>query len=348
MSSSAAGQGFDGIAGQSLPLRILRRFISSGTIPHAMLFTGIEGIGKRMTARRFAMALHCTAPSVTTEKGDRGVTRPCGQCRACRQVADGLHPDTIEIGPRKGMLRIDQIRTLLGVLAMKPFGKGHRVVIVAEAHTLNLEASNALLKALEEPPADTIIIMTATQRTEVLPTIASRCRHIRFSPIGSDELADLLAKKHAMEPAQAGALAQVADGSVTKALRLSQDGWRKDRDWLLRASGLDQPRRFKARSDTVGLAFSAHLAQRKETIDRNLELLKGWIRDLSVWPYRPDQVIHADCADLLASARDGLGENQLLALWEALEQAQKSIAANGNLRLTLDVMVLRMAETLAA
>ena len=348
MSHSPAMQGFDGIAGQQLPLRILRHFISSGSIPHAMLFTGIEGIGKRTLARRFAMALHCGAPQSTIEEGPHEVTRPCGRCRTCHQIAAGTHPDTIEIGPRKGMLRIDQIRNLLGVLAMKPFGMGRRVVILTDAQTMNQEAGNALLKVLEEPPADTILILTAAQRTDLLPTISSRCRHIRFSPLNFDELSALLEREHGMAAEQARALAQLADGSVTRALCLSEAGWRQRRDWMLRASGLDRPQLLKARPATVSLAFSPRLAQCKESIENDLELLKGWIRDLGIWPYAPGYAMNGQCDELLAGARSGLSENQLSALWEALEHAQKCIAANGNLRLTLDVMALQMTEILAA
>jgi len=348
MSHSPAIQGFDVIAGQHLPLRILRHFIASGSIPHAMLFTGIEGIGKRTLARRFAMALHCGAPMSTIDEGSHGAARPCGRCRTCQQVAAGNHPDTIEIGPRKGMLRIDQIRNLLGVLAMKPFGMGRRVVILTDAQTMNQEAANALLKVLEEPPADTILILTAAQRTDLLPTISSRCRHIRFSPLNFDELSDLLERAHGMAAEPACALAQLADGSVTRALRLSEAGWRPRRDWMLRASGLDQPKLLKSRSTTLCLAFAARLAQRKESIESDLELLKGWVRDLSVWPYAPGHVMNGQCDELLARARSGLSENQLSALWEALEHTQKCIAANGNLRLTLDVMALQMTEILAA
>jgi DNA polymerase-3 subunit delta' len=348
MTHSKAMQGFDGIAGQRLPLRILRHFISSGSIPHAMLFTGIEGIGKRTLARRFAMALHCKAPEAAAEGSTDGDIRPCGRCRACHQVAAGNHPDTIEIGPRKGMLRIDQVRNLLSVLTMKPFGMGRRVVILTDAQTMNPEAGNALLKVLEEPPADTIMVLTAPQGTDLLPTIASRCRHIRFSPLGFDELGDLLEREHGLAPEQARTLAQAADGSVTRALRLSEAGWHARRDWMLRASGLDQPRPSNARSATLSLAFAARLAQRKETIESDLELLKGWVRDLSIWPYIPEHVINGQCDELLARARPGLSESQLSALWEALEHTQKCIAANGNLRLTLDVMALQMADIFAA
>lgn len=348
MSHNPDVQGFDGIMGQRLPLRILKRFLSSGSVPHAMLFTGMEGIGKRTTARRFAMALHCGSPRTPVKEGEHGSVRPCGRCHTCQQVAAGHHPDTIEITPRKGMLRVDQVRDLLSTLAMKPFGMGQRVVIVTEAHTMNPEAGNALLKVLEEPPAGTILILTAPLRTDLLPTIASRCRHIRFSPLGQDEISILLEREHGLAPGQARTLARMADGSVTRALRLAGADWRQRRDWVLRASGMEHPRLAKSRSATVFLAFAARLAQNRETIEGDLELLKGWVRDLSVWPYGPAHVLHADRTETLEAARDQLSENQLSGIWEALEDAQKSIAGNGNLRLTLDVMALRMAAALAA
>jgi DNA polymerase-3 subunit delta' len=349
MSGNVVVPGFESIIGQQLPIRILQRFISAAMIPHALLFTGIEGVGKRTAARCLAMALHCGASQPATETGPAGVTNlPCGQCRSCRQIADGNHPDTIEITPRKGVLRIDQIRGLLTALAMKPFGGGRRVVIVADAQAMNAEAGNALLKVLEEPPADTILILTARQRTDLLPTISSRCRHIRFNPLPPDDLAALLKKEHGMEEDRARTLAEAADGSVTKALRLSAAGWQAQRDWVLRASGLDQPHLCKTRSATACLTFAARLAQRKETIESDLEILKGWIRDLSVWPYAPRHVIHRDRSATLQGARAGIGERQLTALWEVVELAQKAIAANSNLRLTLDVMALRMSEALSA
>lgn len=347
MSGNVVVPGFESIIGQQLPIRILQRFISTAMIPHALLFTGIEGVGKRTAARCLAMALHCGASQPATETGSAGVAS-CRQCRSCRQIADGNHPDTIEIAPRKGVLRIDQIRSLLTALAMRPFGGGRRVVIVADAQAMNAEAGNALLKALEEPPADTILILTARQRTDLLPTIASRCRHIRFSPLAPDDLATLLKKEHGMQDDRARTLAEAADGSVTKALRLSVAGWQEQRDWVLRASGLDQPQLCKTRSATACLTFAARLAQRKETIESDLEILKGWIRDLSVWPYAPRHVIHRDRSATLQGARAGIGERQLMALWEAVELAQKAIAANSNLRLTLDVMALRLSEVLTA
>lgn len=341
--------GFESIIGQHLPVRLLQLFIRSAKIPHALLFTGIEGIGKRTTARLFAQALNCSGiPGAATPAGPGTGPRPCGGCRSCRQIEDRSHPDVIELAPRKGMLRIDQIRDLINVLALKPFGAAHRVVILADAHQMNQEAGNALLKVLEEPPAGTIIILTALQRTDLLPTIASRCRHIRFNPLGADDLTDLLRKHNGMPGEQAHMLARIADGSYSRAVRLAETQWTDQRNWVVRAAGLDRTDGAPGRTAAQALAFSAQLALRKAQIDTDLELLKSWIRDLGVCRYQPGHIIHRDREAVLRAVRDHIREVQLVRLWETVEKAQRTLASNGNLRLTLDVMALQMAGVMAA
>jgi len=326
--------GFDFIIGQPLPIRVLERFLHTAQVPHALLFTGIEGIGKRTTATALAMALNCR---------DEGAERPCGQCRTCRQIREGRHPDIIEVAPSKGMVRIDQIRQLLAALAMKPFSARKRVVMVTDAQTMNAESANALLKVLEEPPADTTLVLTARQRDDLLPTIASRCRHIRFSPLANGDLTALLTASHRMDAEQAKTIAEAAEGSYTRALQLVQSGWQERRDWLIRAAGLDRAPGRK-RPLALALAFSARLAGHKEALPLDFEILKAWIRDLSVWPFNPGHIVNRDRAAILETVSAALALKQLSALWEVVEKAEKDIAANGNLRLTLDAMTLQMAQ----
>ncbi|KJS33436.1 MAG: hypothetical protein VR64_01185 [Desulfatitalea sp. BRH_c12] len=341
--------GFDDIIGQPLPIRLLQLFIRKAMVPHALLFSGIEGIGKKSAAKLFAQALNCeSANTAAGEPGKNGMPLPCGRCRACRQISDGSHPDIITVMPRKGMLRIDQIRELNNSLALKPFSAAHRVAVVADAHTMNPEAGNALLKMLEEPPGGTILILTAPQPTDLLPTIASRCRHIRFNPLGAHDLSLLLMKKmRTMRAEQAETIADLADGSCTRALRLAETGWREQRDWVVRAAGLDRPIDAKQRSAALAMAFAAQLALRKDHVGTDLEILKTWIRDLSIWPYQPRMVVNRDRRDALASVRAGIDGRQLTSLWETVEKAQRAIAANGNMRLTLDVMALHMDDIFA-
>ncbi len=349
MSPNKVIPGFEPIIGQQFSIRILQRFLRRAAVPHALLFTGIDGIGKRSTARAIAMALNCSNGAKSVEEGPAAAfDQPCRQCTFCRRAMDAKHPDIIEMAPRKGILRIDQIRALLATLAMKPFSAACRVVIIGEAHTMNREAGNALLKILEEPPKGTILILTARQRSDLLPTIVSRCRHIRFNPLSTDDIAALLAKEKGLDETSSKTLAKAAGGSYTRALNLAQGGWRKRRDWLIRAAGLDRIDHPDRLASTLALVFALELAKDKERVDQDLETMKAWVRDLAVWPFHPQEVINGDRRETLQQVRGHLNDRQLTSMWEVLEKAQKDIAGNANLRLTLDVMALRMAGLQAA
>jgi len=246
------------------------------------------------------------------------------------------------IEPRQGYLRVDQIRKLIAALAIKPFSARHRVVILADAHTMNPQAANALLKVLEEPPANTTLILTALQKADLLPTIVSRCRHIRFNPLSPANLATLMADTQGTDEQRTETIAAMAGGSLSNARKLMATKWYNQRDWLIRAAGLDQPAELSKRPLGQALAFSAQLAQHKERIREILDILQTWIRDLSIGPHKPQLVINRDHGTLLAKSCQRINDEQLLMMWEAVADAQKDIAAKANLRLTLDVMALRM------
>jgi DNA polymerase-3 subunit delta' len=304
-----------------------------------LLFTGTSGVGKRTVAKTLAMAVNCRAPQAE---------RPCMACPSCRHIAGGSDPDTIQIEPQGGILRIDQIRRLISVCALKPFGNGYRVAILAEAHHLNIEASNALLKLLEEPPDKTFLILTAHQPSDLLPTISSRCRHIRFMSLPPQMIADFLIRRHHVDTEQAQTTAGVCGGSLGEALRMIKAPWRDRRDWLIRAAGLEALERAPGRSAATALLFAAELAAHKEAVEEDLKILKTYIRDLWILPYAPERIVFRDCADRLSRTRACTDDERLSGLWGAVEKAQKDIAANANLRLTLDVMALRLAGLTAS
>jgi DNA polymerase-3 subunit delta' len=316
----------------------LQTLLRSAVLPHALLFTGISGVGKRSAARIVAMALNCPQRRLPTDD-------PCGKCPSCRQIQSDKHPDIPLIEPQANLLRIDRIRALLATLAMKPFSARHRVVIIAEAQCMNPEAANALLKMLEEPPANTMLILTASQKSDLLPTIVSRCRHVRFNPLRSRDLTTLLRQAPDMDAEYAPTAAMLSGGSLSKARQLAMPLWRQRRNWVIRAAGLDRSvsRQAASASMALALAFAGQLVQKKDAVQDLLDILKTWIRDLSILPYHPDLVINSDRRATLDKVRAGMHENQLLAMWQAVEKAQKDIAARANLRLTVDVMALSMA-----
>lgn len=334
--------GFDTIIGQHLPIRLLQTFLRNSAVPHALLFTGMPGIGKQTSARVFAAALNCRN-RILMANDSPPASSPCGQCRSCAHILANHHPDVIRVEPRGNLLRIEQIRQLRANLAMKPFSAPHRVVIISDSHRLNPEAGNALLKILEEPPEDTVLILTAHQRSDLLPTIVSRCRHIPFAPLDAADIQAQLVDAAGIDPDHARTLAHICQGSLGRAMELANGTWRRERDWVIRAAGLNAPDILIKRPLGAALAFAAQLAGHKDRVPELLDALKTWIRDLSVWRHHPQQVCNQDLADLLEETSRQVNPQLLLHWWKSVEKAQKDIAGNANLRLTLDLMAVQLA-----
>jgi DNA polymerase-3 subunit delta' len=336
--------GFDAIIGQSLPIGILQTLIRKSIVPHALLFTGRQGSGKTTTARYFAAALNCLKNSSSEQNTvDRDLTGiPCGDCRNCCQIMADSHPDMITIKPDKALVRINQIRELRVKMSMKAFSASQRVVIISDGQYMNSEASNALLKLLEEPPKGTVLIITAIERSDLLPTIVSRCRHIRFNPIPTDDIETYLTVYQGMEASQAAQAARIAQGSLGQALVQKANGYLEERNWLIRASGMDKPTKAHQRSIAAALSFAAQLTGHKDRILELLEILKTWIRDLSIFPFAPDQIVNQDLETIIETITPGIDLGQTLHWWQIVEKAQKDIAGNANLRLTLELMALEL------
>jgi DNA polymerase III subunit delta' len=345
--------GFESIVGQEKPVRLLSNIIQKGKIPHALLFTGIEGVGKKEAANVFAMACNCLAETFPNQTlSDQGIDRerearppsPCGVCKSCRKIISGNHPDVISIQPEKAHIRIGKIRDLCHMLAMKPYEARCRVVIISDAHTLNPGAGNALLKVLEEPPDRTVLVLTAHHLHDLLPTIASRCQHIRFNPISHDVLTNVLVAKEGISAREADLLATLAKGSLTGALSLVASGWIEQRAWILRMIGKEPAGRSPLDRVTTLLAFSEKLAQEKDRIENALEILKIWFRDLMIYQLSPDMIVNKDLSHTLKRLSEETAMDDLISAYDAVQSAQEKINGNANLRLTLDVMMMKLTE----
>lgn len=347
---------FASIIDQERPVRILTTLLIKQTIPHALLFTGIEGVGKKNAALAFAMACNCkgrepqrrrpspgnTPPTENNEQ--QRVIEPCSECRSCRKILSDIHPDIIHIRPSGPVIRIAQIRGLCDTLAMRPYEAKLRVVIISDAQAMNPAASNALLKMLEEPPDRTILILTALQSADLLPTIVSRCQHIRFNPVSRKNIADRLIAENDAASEDASIIAAMANGSLERAIEMQKSGWIHQRNWLLAAGGLDQLETLTSRTPGILLAFAEHLAKNRELATTSLGVMITWLRDIIVCRHNPEKVINTDMVDRLRNLSRNISVKSLLAKIEAIQTAQKKINSNSNLRLTLEVMMLRLAK----
>ena len=351
---------FDSITDQKRPVRILAAFLQKRNIPHALLFTGIEGVGKKDAATAFAMACNCTGEkrrrsdqfidNSSSKKNLPAAVNPCGSCRSCRKIESGNHPDIIQIKPSGAFIKIDQIRGFCDTLAMKPYEARVRVVIISDAHAMNPSASNALLKMLEEPPDRSILILTACQISDLLPTVVSRCQHIRFNPVSVKSIETRLIENKGLAPDKASIIAAMANGSISRAFDMNNSNWINRRNWLINAGGLDQ----SGQSDQIGallsmssgmlMAFAEMLKKNKDFLFDSLEIMKSWLRDLVIYNFHPGKIINKDLMEKIQNASQKIDINSLLLKIDAIQAAQKDIQSNANLRLTLENMMMRIGR----
>jgi DNA polymerase-3 subunit delta' len=211
--------------GQKRAAARLQGLLSTGRIPSALLFHGLEGVGKTLMAHEFAQALLC--------RGREGDAPACGLCSDCQAVERRLHPDVKAVNAsyqaslreeeaaKQRSLRVETIRHLRGDMELHSLLGGWKVAVIEEAHTLEIEAANALLKILEEPPPRTLWILVAAQRDRLPKTVLSRCFSVPFAPLAQKDVAALLADR-GVDPTQAERLARLSEGSVSRALELAE------------------------------------------------------------------------------------------------------------------------------
>jgi DNA polymerase-3 subunit delta' len=204
------------LLGHEWAINILRQHVAHDRLRHAYLITGPQGVGRRTLALRLAQAVNCPQPSAP---GD-----PCLTCRTCTQIERMQHPDLSVVQAEQvgGTLKVDQVRELQHSLALAPYEARHRVALLLRFEEANANAANALLKTLEEPPGQTILILTASDSESLLPTILSRCEPLRLRPLPLEQVAQGLQERWQVDAAQAQLLAHLSGGRPGYALSLHQ------------------------------------------------------------------------------------------------------------------------------
>ncbi len=328
----------DSIIGQEKALGMLAAFLGNETIPHALVFAGLSGTGKMAAATAFAMACNCSG--IRPGLADKTALLACGRCPACHKIKSANHPDILHLKPSGNIIKVKQIRELLDTIALKPFEARTRVVILQDAHTLNPSAGNALLKALEEPPGNTIFILTTVELSSLMPTIISRCQHVRFRPVDRALLTRTLIDAQGISPPDAALAAHLSGGSFAQAQQILDSDWMRYRQWLLREAAA-----LTATSPGVLLALAAVLANRKEHITDAIAILKSWFRDLLVCKHTPDRLINQDMQALVQTAAQKETSESLLKKLNALDTVSRRFAGNANVRLCLEALLLKLART---
>jgi DNA polymerase-3 subunit delta' len=332
---------FDRILGQRKALDLLERMLDHGRLPHALLFQGPEGVGKGTVARSFAAALLCDNPE----------PQACGACPACRLVDAGAHPDflLVERLPRKPPSRelrhyviVDQIRQVSRLASMSPRQGPRRVFVLDPADRMNLEAQNALLKTLEEPPGQAVLILVAARPRLLLPTVRSRTFNVGFGPLRPSDLADAL-RRLGFDAEEAVVRAALSAGCPGLALDLDLETlleWRGD---VLEA--LESLTRSPAAAADLP-SFAAHLAGKNEVRLRgSLDLIEALLRDAAVASAGAEHstLAHTDIAAKLERIGNDLGPRRAAEIIEALERLRHDLRFNLNRTLVVESLLAAVA-----
>jgi DNA polymerase-3 subunit delta' len=326
--------GFEQIVGHPKQLEALRLALAHGRLHHAYLFVGAAGVGKKTIGISLAKAIHC---SVAT--GDF-----CGECADCVRIENGNHSDVRFIEPLAGKkeISIQQIRELEKELNLRSFSGTKKIAILDPATMMNLPAQNALLKTLEEPPRDSLLILIASNLGGLLPTLRSRCLRISFVPLSRDQVAAFLFSQKKVPIEEAKLLAAMSMGSLEAVAAVDpQELLARRRRWidlLLRVASGD----YRIAAETAEA-----LAGNKEESLRFLDWAESWYRDLLVYTVTQNrqEVVNGDMLPQIQQASAAVDIKHLLARLAEVKNAFDAIYRNLNRRMVLESLLLNASET---
>jgi DNA polymerase-3 subunit delta' len=319
---------------------MLRQHVARGEARHAYLFCGPPGLGRRTLALRFAQALNCETPIAA------GI--PCLSCRDCKQIEAMQHPDINVIQalddedqPKEsGTLKVDQIREVQRAMSLKPYQSKYRVALFLRFQEANDSAANALLKTLEEAPAHAILLLTADNPEQLLPTIVSRCEILRLRPLPIGDIeADLI--ERGVDAERARLLAHISSGRPGYARRLVSD------DALLekREERLNDLQTLLPASRVAKFAYAEKLSKDKDAMRQTILIWLSYWRDVMLRTAQAETPLtNVDLnmeIEFLAGRLDLPAARRVVS---SLESALEKMERNVNSRLLLEVLLLDLPK----
>lgn len=343
---------FSSLIGNDEVKEALRQLLSNGRLPGSLLFTGEEGIGKKLFALELAKALNCR---------NRHGLEACDECSSCRRISLSAfpqfgkddddknrmvwseHADLAMVRPYKQIIRVGPMRELEREANFRPFEGAARIFIVEDAEYMNDQSANALLKTLEEPPPTSHLVLTTANPTALLATIRSRCQTIRFAPIPALEIQKFLIEEKGIEKADAELLAQTSRGSIGRALATDVETYRERRAAMLNvltALTLSGDREQLLRS-----AEELAAARDRDEYEQLLDVLEVLIRD--AWALQlgraKETIVNTDLIGQLEKIARELRSKQAASWLTQIEELRGTLEVNINRRIASDALLLSMA-----
>lgn len=326
--------GFKDIIGHTQVIEHLKSAIKLDKISHAYIINGEAGSGKKMLASAFAMTLQC----------ETGNDEPCGKCKSCIQAINGNQPDIIWVSHEKpSSIGVDDIRVQLNNdIGVKPYSSNYKIYIINEADKLTMQAQNALLKTLEEPPAYAVILLLTTNHEALLSTILSRCVVLALKSVE-----DGLIKKYLMEVKKvpdykANISVAFAQGNVGKAIKLASteefDQLREDTFSVLR--NMNDMEMYEV------IEYIKKIAENKMAIGDYLDIITLWFRDVLLFKATNDvnSLVFKDNISDIKKQANKSSYNGIENIIDALDKAKARLNANVNFELVMELLLLTIKE----
>lgn len=326
--------GFQDIIGQQQIKEHLQNALSAGKVSHAYIINGEKSSGKEFIARIFAMALQC----------EREGTEPCQECHSCRQALSDNHPDIIFVTHEKpNSVSVDDIRTQInGDVSIKPYSRPYKVYIVNEAEKMTIQAQNAILKTLEEPPEYVVILLLTTNVNSMLSTILSRCVVLNMKPVADELVRGFLMRQMMVPDYKAEICVAFARGNIGKAKALASSEDFEN----VKSEALSLLKYINDMELSEITAAIKKINEYKLEINDYLDIFSVWYRDVLLFKATSDVnhlVFREEIQALRRTAQRSSYEG-IERIIRALDIAKRRLDANVNFELTMELLVLTIQE----
>ncbi len=326
--------GFTNIVGHEDIIRHFKSSIEMDKISHAYIINGEVDSGKKMLANAFAATLQC----------ETGALEPCNKCQSCLQIETGNHPDIITVTHEKpNVISVDEIREqVVDSIGIKPYKSKYKIYIVPDAQLMNVQAQNAILKTIEEPPEYGVILLLTSNLDKLLPTVQSRCMLLNTKPIRERDMLGFLQKNMGLTEEKAYFCLDFAQGNLGKAIKLATN----EEYVQVIDSVVDVMKKiFDLDVDDLAIAVS-HIEQFKMSIDDYLDLMMMWYRDVLMFKVtgNVDKLLFKGEYSTIKKQAAMLSYKAIEDNINAIEIAKKRLDVNANFDVTMELLLLTLKE----
>lgn len=327
-------KGFKDVIGHNDIIQYIQNAVSQDKVSHAYILNGERGSGKKMLADLFAMTLQC----------EEHTPNPCGECHSCKQAKSGNHPDIIHVTHEKpNTISVDDIRTQVNNdIVIKPYSSPYKIYIIPEADLLSVQAQNALLKTIEEPPAYAVIFLLTENAESLLSTIMSRCVMLKLRNIKTTLIKKYLMEQMQIPDYQADICAEFAQGNMGRAIMLASSEHFNE----IKEEALQLLRHINEMEISEIVSAIKKIGIYKLSINDYLDIIMIWYRDVLIYKATKDVngIVFADQLRYIKDRANKSSYEGIETILESLEKAKARLKANVNFDLVMELLLLTIKE----